>query len=327
MAVKAGLPVSSCWIATEALKGLQNQAIGLAQALGVSYVVKEMKKTNLVRKLFPSGDHGLKPPWPDVLITCGRQSVPVSMAVRDASKNHTFTVHIQDPLTEPDSFDVVILPEHDKLRGENVFVTQGALTLVTEEKLAAAAEQFKPLFKGLPQPLISVLVGGKNRHQSFSVASVRDFAEKLRMAAANTGGALAVTASRRTGEKNEAVLRQELTGVPSYIWDGQGENPYFGLLALARAIVVTSDSVCMISEACSTGKPVYIYELPGLGKRHQQFCNSFIKSGRARLFTGSVEEWNCPPLEDTRKAAEFVVQRYTAKLNRCEDRNGVFFRF
>jgi len=313
MAIKTGLPISSCWVVTEGLAGLQNQAIGLAQALGLPYVLKKVKKPRSLWQLISPDRQEITPPWPDLLISCGRQSESVSVAVRRASKNKTFTVHIQEPRIDPKQFDVVIVPAHDKLRGDNVFVIQGSITHVSMEKLKNAAEHFRPLLASLPRPLISVLVGGKNRRQSFSDASSHDFAKKMLLAAKNTGGGLAISFSRRTGARSEAILRQQLAGASSYIWDGQGENPYFGLLALADVIIVTSDSVSMMSEACSTGKPVYIYELPNGGKRHKQFCESLIQSGTARLFSGTVEIWKNTPLDETRKAANFVCERFWRK--------------
>src|SRR3546814_15726728 len=72
-----------------------------------------------------------------------------------------------------------------------------------------------------------------------------------------------VTPSRRTGPDNEAILRARLAGLPAEIWDGEGENPYFAYLGLADAILVTADSVNMVCEAASTGKPVYVIALDG----------------------------------------------------------------
>jgi mitochondrial fission protein ELM1 len=313
MPIKTDLPISSCWVVTEGLVGLKNQAIGLAQALGVPYILKEVKRPKGFWQLLSPDRHDFTPPWPDLLISCGRRSVAASVDVRRASGNKTFTVHIQDPLINPKQFDVVIVPAHDKLKGENVFVTQGAIHHVSSEKLVSAAEHFRPLLASLPHPRISVLIGGKNRHQSFSDASAHDFAKKLLSAATSTGGGLAISFSRRTGARNEAILREDLKGASSYIWDGAGENPYFGLLALADVIIVTSDSISMISEACSTGKPVYIYELPNGGKRHKQFCESLIQSAHARFFSGAVETWKNTPLDETRRAADFVHERFMAK--------------
>lgn len=321
MTIKTDWPISSCWVVTEGLTGLKNQAIGLAQALGLPYVLKEVRKASLLENFLRTAKIpcGFTPPWPDMLISCGRQSAPVSAAIRRASENKTFTVHIQDPFMDPGQFDVVIVPAHDKIRGRNVFVTQGSVHHVSTEKLNSAAGHFRSLLASLPRPLMSVLVGGKNKQQGFSPRSAHDFAQKLLLATTSTGGGLAITFSRRTGERNEAILRQDLEGMPSYFWEGTGENPYFGLLALADVIIVTSDSVSMISEACSTGKPVYIYELPNSGSRHKQFYEGLIQSGSARRFSGVVETWKNMPLDETRKAANFVYERYMGRVNKYAD--------
>jgi mitochondrial fission protein ELM1 len=305
IAGRIGLPVSSCWVVTEGLKGLQNQAAGLAEALGAPYVFKEIRKPRIFQRL-SLNDHHLTPPWPDLLISCGRCSVAASLAVKKASAGKTFTVHIQDPNIDPQNFDIVIAPMHDRVRGSNVLVTQGAIHHVTNEKLIKAAEHFRPLLANLPRPLIAVLMGGKNRSQGFSYRSVCDFSAKLSMAVANTGGGLAITPSRRTGPQIEKILRQCLKEIPAYIWDGQTENPYFGLLALADAIVVTSDSISMVSEACFTGKPVYVYELPGGGSRHKYFLNVLLKKGIVRPFLGKIEKWEYQPLDETARAANFI---------------------
>ena len=55
-------------------------------------------------------------------------------------------------------------------------------------------------------------------------------------------------------------------------------NPYPGILAMADAVIVTSDSINMVSEAASTGKPVLIaYWRPETGriaKFHQTMRNN-----------------------------------------------------
>jgi len=241
--------------------------------------------------------------------------VAASVDIRRRSHGKTFTVHIQNPLVDPKNFDVVVSPAHDKLKGDNVFVTQGAIHHVTKEKLQHAAVHFSPLLSSLPHPVISVLVGGKNKHQGFTPESVADFAAQLLCAAKTTGGAIAMTASRRTGAENEAILRRSIAGVPHYIWDQTTENPYFGLLALADVIVVTGDSISMISEACSTGKPVYIYGMSG-GRRHMELAESMVHGGFARWFKGDATPWPNAALDETSKAAQFVYERLCRKIGR-----------
>ncbi len=312
---------ASVWVVTEGLKGLQNQAIGLAQALGFPYVYKEIMKPKSIWRVLPASywpdpllllvdDQKFTPPWPDLLISCGRCSTATSLAIKKASAGKTFTVHIQHPQVDPGKFDIVIAPLHDRLSGSNVLVTQGAIHHVTNEKLVSAASHFRPLLSSLPRPLIGVLMGGNNKYQEFTAVAAQDFADKLSAAAWSTHGGLAITPSRRTNSKNKEILRQGLKGVPAYIWDGQTENPYLGLLALADVIVVTSDSISMISEACFTGKPIYVYELPGGGRRHKKFLDDLMKKGIVRPFLGKIEAWKYPPRDETRRAADFVRERF-----------------
>ena len=118
-----------------------------------------------------------------------------------------------------------------------------------------------------------------------------------------------VTPSRRTGPRNEAALRQALSGVPAAIWDGTGENPYFAYLAHADAILVTPDSVSMVSEACATGKPVFVVgDVPPSGKL-RAFHDGLAAGGMTRPFTGRLETWHYAPLDETARVAHLVRER------------------
>jgi mitochondrial fission protein ELM1 len=110
------------------------------------------------------------------------------------------------------------------------------------------------------------------------------------------------------------MLRQRLQDLPAVVWDGQGANPYFGYLGLADAIVVTSDSVSMVSEACATGKPVYVYALGNGGARLQRFHQSLFQAGITRPFMGNLEKWSYSPLDDALQVAAVIRQRFAIRL-------------
>ena len=112
-----------------------------------------------------------------------------------------------------------------------------------------------------------------------------------------------MTASRRTGEANAAILKAALAGLPAQLWDGTGANPYLGYLALADAIVVTSDSVSMASEAVSTGKPVYVFDLDGGSARFERFHAHLRALGMTRPFDGTLDTWRYTPPDDTARVA------------------------
>ena len=314
----------TCWVVTDGSQGMDSQGLGLAEAVGLTPILKHISVRVPWRRLPPSlwirplaaldprGDR-LEPPWPDVLITCGKRSVAPAIAVRRASGGKTLTVHIQDPQVKPEKFDLVVAPAHDRLAGRNVLTTLTAIHRVTPAKLSAAAERFGPDLAPLPRPLVAVLIGGSTSRGSLTAADVRALAARLAAMSRQHGAGLAVTPSRRTGEANTQVLCEALRDCPAAVWDGTGENPYFGYLALADAIVVTTDSVSMVSEACSTGKPVYVLEIDGTSGRIAAFHRALQEAGVTRPFDGGLETWTYRVPNDTAAAADAVLDLLQAR--------------
>lgn len=314
------MPLINCWVVTEGHIGMENQCAGVAEALSLSPILKRVK-VEIPWKYLPGqlwwrplaasgfGGDRLEPPWPDILITCGWKVAALSAAVRRASRGKTFTVHIQDPQMHPRHFDLVAAPRHDGLHGENVILTLGAPHRVTDERLGAAARRFGERLVHLPRPLLAVLIGGSNRCYRLTAEVILELAQKLKACSHRYHAGLAITASRRTGAPNEALLRQRLRDVPAVIWDGGRENPYFGYLALADAIAVTCDSVSMVSEAGSTGKPVYVIDLEGGSRKFRRFHDALRAHGVTRRFTGDLDRWDYTPLDDTTRVANEIRRR------------------
>jgi mitochondrial fission protein ELM1 len=139
--------------------------------------------------------------------------------------------------------------------------------------------------------------------------AVLRLASGLRRVAEDSGAGLAVTPSRRTGADNVATIRAALAGASCEIWDETGDNPYLGYLALADAIVVTSDSVNMVSEACATGKPVHVFHLPGGSRKFRRFHRAFEAAGLTRPFAGRLESWSYEPPRETERVAALIRVR------------------
>ena len=242
----------------------------------------------------------LPQPWPDALISCGRRSAPVSAAVRRAAGGRTFTVCIQNPRAPSRCFDLVVPMQHDGLAGPNVVATRAALHRITPEKLAAAAAQWQDTLGNL---IVAVMLGGRSRAHRFT----RETVDRLASGLAGLDGDIAITASRRTEPAVVDALKARLP--QAWFWDGSGDNPYLGMLTLARHIVVTEDSVSMISEAISTGKPVYVARMAGGGRRLARFHESLRDQDIVRDFDGQLAEWRYEPINETPRIAAEIRRR------------------
>lgn len=306
------------WIVTDGAIGLVRQCSGLATRLGL----EPDRRTIVIRHpwralppafwpsplsaLSPRGDR-LAPPWPHLVIASGRKSVAPTAAIRRKSGGRTVTIQIQNPTINPASFDLVIAPRHDRVKGANVIATTGSLHGLTRRALDEAASRHKGEVAHLPRPLILAAIGGPNRVYRFTRADARDLGRQL----GTLEGGLMVTVSRRTPPEAADALTKELDPVRSIIWQGGGSNPYEGWLGLADSIIVTSDSVNMATEACISGKPVFIAALPGGSAKFSQFHEALKRGGHARTFDGVLDpSWKPVVLDD----ATWVAQRIRDRL-------------
>ena len=247
-------------------------------------------------------------PLEPLAIGCGGKAAPVLAALRRRGK---LTVQIQAPRMDIRRFDQVVVTRHDELTGPNVIVTRTALHRATPARLAAARVEWAGTVGcALPRPLVAVLVGGSNGRFRLEAGEGAALAHQLAGMMALDKVGLAVTPSRRTPPAVTRVLRETLL-VPqgAMVWDGEGENPYFGMLASADAIIVTADSVSMVSEAVATPVPVLLVELPGRSRRIGAFLDGLRQDGRVRRFAGRLESWQTSPLDDTQEAADMLRQR------------------
>ncbi len=212
-------------------------------------------------------------------------------------------VQVQDPRMDIGRFDLIIANRHDELTGPNVIVTRTALHRVTAARLEAEAEVWRDRFAPYRRPLVAVLLGGNNgRFRLDRDAGARLAADLATMAERDRVGVV-VTPSRRTDPAVTDLIRRALAPSGGWVWDFTGDNPYFGMLALADLIVVTQDSVSMISEAAATTAPVMFAALPGSWRRQSLFLGPLLDEDRIRPFEGRFSTWKVSPLNDTPEAA------------------------
>jgi len=303
----------TCWIVTEGIAGTENQCLGVAQALGVTPTIKRISLNAPWNILSPfigfemAGTFSpkLQKPWPDLLIASGRKAVAAARYIKKKSKGKTFTVFLQDPKVRPSQFDLVAVPLHDRIRGPNVIVTNGAPNKITPESLVHAKNKFSSLFSPLKAPRVAVLIGGNSKSYKMPLRLIEKLCKQLN----EIDASLMITTSRRTGEENLKIIQKQCDKDTNFIWNSRGENPYFGMLAWADYILVTADSTSMISDAATTGKPVYIIPLEGGSAKFNTFHTHLKRLGILRDFDGTLEKWVYPPLTDAQNIAAVIKKK------------------
>lgn len=303
---------STAWVLTNGMAGFETQAIGVAEAMGFAPAIKRVSPGPPWRWMAPWGpaapDAGIEPPWPDLLIASGRQSIPYARKVRAGGK--TFVAVLQDPRMSPAHFDFVWAPKHDRLEGPNVLSTLVSPHRLTVERLSEEAKRIASTISHLPHPRIAVLLGGTNAVYRLDDNAARRIGQLLAEIAEQSHGGLMITPSRRTGASAEKIIRDAIKDKPHVMWNGEGDNPYFGYLGSADAVIVTCDSVNMIGEAMATGKPVHVVELEGGGARSRRFLDGVYAQGAARPFSGRLESWPCEPLNATWEIADAIARAF-----------------
>jgi mitochondrial fission protein ELM1 len=254
--------------------GDNNQVLALAESLGWGWIEKHLHYISL--ELIPNRllqvtllglqkaqSDDLGPPWPDLVISAGRRNEPVARWIRKQTGGQCRLVHIGRPWARPKHFDLIVTtPQYKLPKAPNVLYNELPLHRIDQEKLAAAAQHWRPEFAHLPQPWLAVLIGGNSSCSQFTAAGLRYLARSANAIAASKNGALLVTTSARSPKGTLALMKQEIN-VPALFFDYSYEhsaNPYYGFLALADAFIVTADSISMLTESCATGKPVQLYD-------------------------------------------------------------------
>ncbi|XP_057956556.1 mitochondrial fission protein ELM1 [Malania oleifera] len=269
---------------------------------------------------------------PLLVVASGRDTVSIASSIKRLASEKVFVVQIQHPRSHLNRFDMVITPRHDYypltphaqeqvprlLRrwitpreppDRHVILTVGALHPLDSAALRGAAVAWHDEFASLPKPLLVVNIGGPTKHCRYGV----DLGKQLTDALYNvlpSCGSIRISFSRRTPEKISNIIVKELGSHPKvYIWDGKEPNPHMGHLAWADAFVITADSVSMLSEACSTGKPVYVVGAERCTWKFLDFHKSLRERGVVRPFMGREDisqNWSYPPLNDAGEAAARV---------------------
>ncbi len=247
---------------------------------------------------------------PALAIGCGRQG---ALASRLARERDAWAVQILDPRIDPHLWDLVVVPEHDRVRGPNVITLLGSLHPVDDAWLAQARLDHAAQLS-TAGAFTALLVGGASAHAHLDDAGFDALLATLLARTAADGEHLWITASRRTPATWRARLEALRSTANVRVWcdERDGPNPYAALLAGATRIVCTADSVNMLSEACATHAPVFVAGVDALQGRPRAFVDALLARGRLQRVDASLAPFDVTPLRETERVARLVRERLAA---------------
>jgi KDO2-lipid IV(A) lauroyltransferase len=197
----------------------------------------------------------------DAVISCGSGTEAVNLIV--AADCRARACYIHKPQFGRSRFAAVMAPGHDRLRQERKTVQlPGAVSFVNRQRLEELRAAARAKVGIEPEDrVLAFLVGGPSKMAPWDFKTLERAFFGLREILQELKLYLVATTSRRTDSATEAAFESSFVGAPlcAVALIANRENPagaYEGILAAADCILVTADSVSMVSEAVSTGKPV-----------------------------------------------------------------------
>ena len=304
-------------IVEEKLTGTKNQCLAVSLQLGIEnpriinaelkFPWKQISPYILPDCSFMFKKNNLFEPYPNLIIAAGRKSIAIARYIKKESPK-TFVCFLQNPKTNNHNFDLIAAPEHDDIHGSNIISTLGTPNLIADKLIEEESNIYVDKVNNLSDNKIAFIIGGNSKTHKMTESITNKICDDIISLSNNYG--VMITTSRRTGNKNNKIIKDRLSNIENiFLWDGENENPYFSFLYHADYIVVTNDSASMISEAASTGKPVYLYPLEGGSKKFNRLYSNFKNSGAVRDFSKNIEKFNYPKLNDAKTISDEIKKK------------------
>jgi mitochondrial fission protein ELM1 len=300
---------------TQGMHGMVSQVEGLAKALGLSYkhqTVKLKSFWNLIPPKFsPISENLIKDKFvcdSKIIISCGRKSVIPSIALKKRLGKEIFTIHIQNPKVSFKHFDLIVSPEHDNLNGNNVITTTGAIHYLTKKEIRENSN-----YLGLEREkkkLVAFIIGGPNKYYAYSEKVIHQTFNKVKTLFTPDKYRIVVIPSYRT-PANVIKKAYNTFNFNHHVVKEVDKKAYLSALANSDYVVVTCDSISMISEAAITGKPVYIAMMKAIKNnyRFKNFYTKLNKLGITKELENNVDTWSYENLSEVDRIAPLIKSK------------------
>ena len=303
---------------TEGYHGMISQVEGLAKALNADFQHRIVrlnwlwnyippKLSPVSRLILKDGQYITENEKFDLVISCGRKSVIPSIFIKKKNKK-IFTIHIQNPKVRFNNFDLIVAPEHDELKGENIIASKGAIHYITRLEIEKARSYL--LDKIQNEKIVSLILGGPNKYYNFSNEELTNIFGEIKSSFISQGYKAIIIPSMRTPKRIiDLAINEFLTD--GFVVNSVDKQAYLSSLAIANSIVVTCDSTSMISEAATSGKPIFVAHMQPKRNnyRFKRFYKLFGELGVIKNLGEKIENWTYDSFNEAERIATIINSR------------------
>ena len=300
---------------TQGMHGMISQVEGLAKAMGLTYKHQTIKLKpfwNLIPpQISPISENLVKDKFvcdSKIIISCGRKSVIPSIALKKRLGKEIFTIHIQNPKVSFKHFDLIISPEHDNLKGNNVITTTGAIHYLTKKEIKENSNYLE--LQEEKKKLVAFIIGGPNKYYAYTEKTIHRTFNKIKTLFTPDKYRIIIIPSYRTPEKVIKIAFDTFSS-NHHVVKQVDKSAYLSALGISDYIVVTCDSTSMISEAAVTGKPVYIAMMQSIKNnyRFKRFYNKLYELGITRELKDNVDTWSYEKLNEVDRITPLIKSK------------------
>ena len=289
---------------------MENQSIALAKMLNANFKLINYNPPYFLKK-FPILGKFYAPYFlrkklhtdllPSIIITTGRRMAGTSIALKSILKNNVKTIHIQNPKLSPNNFDLLLIPEHDKIRAKNIIQTKGALCFFEEKDMKKFKEPILNKMK-TKKSTVLLMVGGNSKKQKPNSSEYFELSTKVIQGIKNLDAQLIVSFSRRTPNKAIKILQSTFSKhLKDFKILSSDENKlYPKILKIIDYTIVTSDSVNMISELATLSKPLFIFHFSKENRKISFFLSNLKELNIVQDYEGDLFKFEKNKLQTNR---------------------------
>ena len=303
---------------TEGYHGMISQVEGLAKALNADFQHKIVrlnwlwnyippKLSPVSRLILKDGQYITENEKFDLVVSCGRKSVIPSIFIKKKNKK-IFTIHIQNPKVRFNNFDLIVVPEHDGLKGENIIASKGAIHYITRLEIEKARPYLHDKIQN--EKIVSLILGGPNKYYNFSNEELTNIFGEIKSSFISQGYKAIIIPSMRTPKRIIDLAINEFL-IDGFVVNSVDKQAYLSSLAIANSIVVTCDSTSMISEAATSGKPIFVGHMQPKRNnyRFKRFYKLFRELGVIKNLGEKVENWTYDSFNEAERIATIINSR------------------